>query len=332
MAQQITRRTFISHSVMAGSGLWYALPAVCANQKRPAYQSGRVVTIRNNAVRTYTNSLNGHTVYSMLNLAMERFFEVTNAVEAWKQLFSPHDVVGIKINCLAGRHLSTSPELVDAIIENLQQAGIKKQNIIVWDRANHDLEKAGYKIRTSAKDVRYYGNDYAGYHNRLFTAGEIGSLLSNIVVNQCTAIINVPILKDHGIVGVTNALKNFFGAIHNPNKYHTNAGNPYIADVHLIPELRAKIRLTISDVLTSQCEGGPPFMPQWAWPYNGLMVAQDMVAMDTIGWNIIEKKRAEHGLPALKQAGREPRYISTAADAHHRLGICDPERIEHIEI
>ncbi len=267
----------------------------------------------------------------MLNDAIEHYFEM-RAGQAWPQLFSPNDIVGIKINCLAGKGLSTSPELVDAIVENLLKAGVKKPNIVVWDRANRDLEKAGYRIQTSSREVNYYGNDNAGYHNELFVTGEIGSLLSNIVVRQCTAIINVPILKDHGIVGMTNALKNFFGAIHNPNKYHSNAGDPFIADVHMIPELRSKIRLTISDMLTSQFEGGPPFMPQWAWPYNGIMVGQDMVAMDAVGWQIIEQKRHKNGLPSLKAAKREPTYIATAADASHQLGENNIANIEMIEI
>jgi hypothetical protein len=36
--------------------------------------------------------------------------------------------------------------------------------------------------------------------------------------------------------------------------------------------------------------------------------------MDTIGWKVIEDERKSRGLPSLKDAGREPRYIRTAAD------------------
>ena len=93
------------------------------------HKLSRVVIAKDNAVRTSANSLNGHIVDRLLNDAMEHYFEV-HADQAWRQLFSERDVVGIKINCLAGKGLSTSPELVDAIIENLKKAGIKKQNII----------------------------------------------------------------------------------------------------------------------------------------------------------------------------------------------------------
>jgi hypothetical protein len=90
--------------------------------------------------------------------------------------------------------------------------------------------------------------------------------------------------------------------------------------------------LHICDGLNAQYEGGPSYMPQWMWPFNGLLVARDPVALDYVGWNIIEKKRAELGMKSLRELRREPRYILTAADAEHRLGICDPKRIERVEI
>jgi hypothetical protein len=73
-------------------------------------------------------------------------------------------------------------------------------------------------------------------------------------------------------------------------------------------------------------------MPQWTWPCNSLLVAADPVALDATGWQIIERKRAEKGMKSLKALDREPAYIRTAADAQHRLGICDPARIQRLEV
>ncbi|MGW8178254.1 MAG: hypothetical protein ACWGQW_05715 [bacterium] len=56
------------------------------------------------------------------------------------------------------------------------------------------------------------------------------------------------------------------------------------------------------------------------------------MALDTTGWRILEKKRAEVGMPSLKEAGREPTYIATAADAEHRLGTNEAHRIEVLEV
>ena len=73
-------------------------------------------------------------------------------------------------------------------------------------------------------------------------------------------------------------------------------------------------------------------MPQWSWPYNGLLFSTDPVALDYTGWQIIEAKRAEHNFKPLKEIGREPTYISTAADGNHLLGTNDPNHMELVYI
>jgi hypothetical protein len=131
---------------------------------------------------------------------------------------------------------------------------------------------------------------------------------------------------------VTAALKNFYGAVHNPNKYHPNGGNPYVADVNMLEPVRNKVRLHICDVFALQYEGGPAYQPHWNSKENTLIVSRDPVALDYTGWQMIERKRAEKGLPSLAAAKRAPEYIATAADARHRLGTNDPHRMEILEL
>jgi len=99
----------------------------------------------------------------------------------------------------------------------------------------------------------------------------------------------------------------------------------------MLPEVRAKLRLHICDATTACFDGGPAFKPAFTWRPNALIVAEDPVALDQIGWQMIERKRADRGLKMLAAEGREPRYIATAADADHRLGTNDPRRIVLIE-
>jgi hypothetical protein len=73
-------------------------------------------------------------------------------------------------------------------------------------------------------------------------------------------------------------------------------------------------------------------MPQWSWPFNGLLVASDPVALDTVGWQIIEAKRREQGFKTLVAVKRAPNYIATAADAQHRLGTNDARFIRRVEV
>ncbi|HDQ00090.1 MAG TPA: DUF362 domain-containing protein [bacterium] len=332
----INRRKFVKKTIHAGGAFYFGmLPGCRGDDFQPtAIQANRstVVEAVSPSIRDGNGKLIGDQVHRLLNNAMENLLQTTNAAHAWKKLFGKDDVVGIKINCLAGRGMSTHQELVEAIVEGLKSADLPERNIIIWDRSNRDLHKAGYQIKTGRNQLRCLGNDYSGYTREIYEFGAVGSSLSRILVDQCSAIINVPIVKDHGIVGITNALKNYFGAIHNPNKYHDNCGDPFIADVYMLPHIRKKNRLIISDLLTAQYEGGPPFMPQWSWDHNGILVGFDPVAMDTLAWTKIEQKRREHNLPTLKAAGREPTYIATAADEHHQLGTNNLKQIKLVKI
>jgi uncharacterized protein (DUF362 family) len=145
-------------------------------------------------------------------------------------------------------------------------------------------------------------------------------------------LINVPVLKDHDGAGVTIALKNMYGVIHNPNKYHPNGCNPYVADLNMLPQIKSRMRLTLCDATTVIYEGGPGYKPEHSWKCNALLVSQDPVALDSTGWQIIERKRAENGLKTLEAEGRAPHYIATAADHEHRLGMNDPRRISALEV
>jgi uncharacterized protein (DUF362 family) len=209
--------------------------------------------------------------------------------------------------------------------------GVAERNIIIWDRLNDDLERAGYTINTG-NGIRCFGNDIAGYSEEFHFFGQAGSLLSRIVTDFSDVIINMPVLKDHGIVGLSAGMKNMFGAIHNPNKYHLDAGNPFVADVYAIPQIRNKTKLTICDATRIQYEAGPPYHPKFCEDYNSIIVSEDPVALDYESLKIIERKRKEHSLRSLIDVGRYPAYIFTAADSDHKLGYASDDKIEIKEV
>ncbi|MBN1559249.1 DUF362 domain-containing protein [candidate division KSB1 bacterium] len=332
------RRRFIKTSATLGSALVLGLEASSfkpAMARSPVQANddakSRVVIAHGSDLNKTDHSLSQPHLARLLDATIEAFFQ-RPAPAAWRSLFSPHDVVGLKVNCLAGVNLSTHPEIVSEIIDRLLLAGVRRQNIIIFDRRNRDLIGAGFKISQERGQVQCVGNDQSGFTEQLFEHGAVASQICRILTQRCTAVINLPILKDHGIVGLSCALKNFFGVINNPNKYHMNVGDPFVADVNMLPPIRDKVRLTICDALTAQYEGGPPFMREWSWPMDSLMCATDMVAMDRIAWDIIEQKRAENGIESLEKAGRKPVYIARAADVEHRLGTDDPARIQVVRV
>ncbi|MCJ7679318.1 MAG: DUF362 domain-containing protein, partial [Candidatus Aminicenantes bacterium] len=137
------------------------------------------------------------------------------------------------------------------------------------------------------------------------------------------------ILKDHGLAGITAGMKNYFGAVHNPNKYHDNNCDPYIPEVFSCSPIREKHRLTVIDALTVQFHRGPAYHARWAEPYGALLFGLDPVATDAVGFSIIEKLRKERGLPTLEEEKRAPVYLKTAS--RMGLGQADLSLISLIE-
>jgi uncharacterized protein (DUF362 family) len=294
--------------------------------------NARVVVARDPQLRGTGSAVDPIRMQSLLDRAMQAAFDSDRTMDAWKRIVRPGEVVGLKVNTLGGRGISTNRVLVEAICERLQQAGIKAGDIVVWDRGTEELERAGFQIAIGGNRVQCFGTDQVDYEPELSAWGSVGSRVSKILTQRTNVLINLPVLKDHDGAGVTLGLKNMYGAIHNPNKYHPNGCNPYIADLNMLSEIRTRLRLTICDATTALYEGGPAYKPEHSWQMNGLIVSQDPVALDYTGWQIVERKRAAHGLKTLEADGRPPAYIATAADGEHRLGNCDPKRISTIEI
>ena len=143
-------------------------------------------------------------------------------------------------------------------------------------------------------------------------------------------LISVPVLKDHNGAGVSLGMKNFYGAIHNPNKYHEHNCDPYIVDVVAHRFIARKWRLTICDGLRAQYQGGPTANPGFAWPFGGLIVSRDFVAADAVAADLLEARRREAGLKSLMEDGRPAKHIATAGA--RGLGVADLAKIERIEV
>ncbi len=330
----LKRRDFLK--MLAGlaapaSSFLAARPVFAA--KKPAMEKGgataRVVLVSRPKVLSPQGTPHPETLNRMLNDAICRLTGHNTAKEAWDGIFSPRDRVGIKVNALGGRNICTHSDLAYGVAAQLRSIGIPSDNIIIFDRLSRELEKDGYNIQRGGSGIQCYGTD-SDYEREPQISGSIGSCFSRILTRKCDAIISLPVLKDHNLAGVSLAMKNFYGVIHNPNKYHDNCCDPFIADLNSHPNIKDKLRLVIIDGLRGQCNGGPGYKPQWAWPFGGLILSRDPVAADFFGTQVLEKKRKAMGLPDLRAAGREPRHIRTAGGMG--LGICDPNKIEKILI
>jgi uncharacterized protein (DUF362 family) len=238
--------------------------------------------------------------------------------------------VGIKVNCIAGPQLSSSPVLIAAIVSELKKIPIPEENIIVWDRRDRELTRAGYTLNVDGPGPRCYGTDAVGYEKRASAKGSFKGRLSQILSRRITALVNVPILKTHGGAGVSLALKNHYGSFDNPGRHHGNMCDPYIADVNSLDDITGKTRLIVCDGTSALYNRGPGYNPAAAWRYGGLIISEDPVAHDTIGTALIDEKRVQSGMPVLSEAGKHPRHLATAAE--RGLGVADVKNIETVNL
>jgi len=246
-------------------------------------------------------------------------------------LFRPGDRLGIKVNTIGGKAISTGPGVALPLAQWLSRNGLQEKNVFVWDRTTRELGEAGYRTSAERGGLKVFGTDAAGvgYESELVSHLGVGSLFSKVQTEFATASISLAILKDHGLAGVTAGMKNYFGAIHNPNKYHDSHCDPFVAEVFDTPPIKSKHRLSVLDALVVQFHKGPAFHARWAAKFGGLVFSLDPVAADSVGWTIIERLRAAAGLPTLADEGRAPAYLATAAKMG--LGRADPAAIETVE-
>ncbi|UCH95235.1 MAG: DUF362 domain-containing protein, partial [Candidatus Aminicenantes bacterium] len=283
---KITRREF-------GKKVLYSAAALSASLSFPAILipstgKSRVVIARSEKLKRVNHQLSKENAAPFLDLALVKLTGHSTPAGAWKSLFSPGESIGIKLSCLPGKPLSSSHGLVMAIVDGLKAAGVKEKNIYIWERTNRELNRAGFSISRSGLKIEgtdaYWGD---GYSDNIEFAGSVGTRFSRIM-EKVDALINVPVLKDHDLAGVSISMKNFYGAIYNPNKFHRNNCDPYVAELSTHPMIKDKLRLIVCDASRVQVNNGPAFYPKYAWEYGGILVSQDPVALDYVGWQIIE--------------------------------------------
>ena len=321
-------KTAATGAVLLGSHSKLGLAAIAETRAGKS----KVVVARDPELHNANGQLDEKRVQALLDHAIASYTGHDRPVESWKHLVPTDKVIGLKVNGLGGKGISSHAALVMAICERLQQAGVKPGNIIVWDRNARDIEACGLTINTDPSRIRVFGSDVSGYEDQQVSYGAANIKLSKILTRECDMVIGVPILKDHIMAGVTFAMKNMYGVVDRPQSLHGGGANPAVADLNCIPAIRDKVRFTIGDAMSSVYNGGPGFRPEFLWQPNSLIIGEDRVAVDHTAWQILERKRAEVGMPTFDAAKRPPRYIATAADATHNLGTDDPSRIHLLEV
>lgn len=326
----------------------------------PGKYPGRVVQV-DNPDSVVDNKIIDSEAYKMLEKGMLTLSGEKKIKKAWRQFVSPGEKIGLKVNPVAGKSLTTSHAVTKAVIAQLVDAGISKDDIVIFDRREFQLHETGYTsenypgitIRgTEQKDKNdsYYGEDGVLYGEKMIdkdwfysanisvdydeytipfmiNSGE-NSYFSKIVTQEVDKIINLPILKNAGAT-VTNAVKNLaFGVISNTSRLHSKLWHETCAEVLAFAPVRDKVVLNITDGLKGCFDKGPGANPQFFTNYLTMLFSTDPIAMDRIAHEIVVKKRIEKGIQKEDRPGAA-KFLDLAAEL--KLGVSDREKIELIK-
>jgi uncharacterized protein (DUF362 family) len=303
--------------------------ATAANQPAPPLNP-RVVVVRAKQPLTHGYDADRGAMRAMLGAGLAALAGTRDAVAGLRRYFRPGETVGLKINGLAGRNAATHVELVDELSELLQQMDIGGHQQVAFDRFASDLTASGFKLNERGDSYRCTGNEALGYEEEPTVMPSSASRLARVLTERVDTVLNLPVLKQHMLSGMSGALKNQFGCIHNPNKMHLDKCDPYIAEVNALPAIRKKQRLIVMDALRPVVDNGPSYQPGMAEVANALLFAVDPVAIDVVGLELLEDLRRKRGLPALDKVDLAPTHIQTSAKLG--LGVGDRAAIDVVSI
>ena len=301
----------------------------------------RVVLVRDSSAMISFTADAGK-VRAMVATGIKALTGETDEAAAWRHFVLSNDVVGIKISTQFGPLQTTRRAVVESIAHGLRTAGVSATNVYIFDRDPMQMRAAGYLRAGPTNLIRevsvidgtgwdsnvYFEDNLAGkliWGDLLFSKDEAlskRSHLPKLVTGTITKLINVPVLQDHDACGLAGCLYNLsLGMVDNTRRFETlgQHGDPMIAEICAMPQLRGKLVLNVVDGLIAGYAGGPGFKPQYSWNSGALYFGTDPVAIDALCVETLDAKRRDANIPLIKPHAT---HIATA----NRLGLGQSDR------
>src|SRR5512138_2696232 len=117
--------------------------------------------------------------YEMVKTGMLSLTGAATLSEAWRMFVNPKERVGLKVNPVAGKELTTSHEITKAVIRQLTDAGIPKSDIMIWDRRLFELHEVGFTqenypgITIAGTEIKDEAGSFTGSDGKLYSEAMI---------------------------------------------------------------------------------------------------------------------------------------------------------------
>jgi hypothetical protein len=317
----------------------------------PGPWPGRVVSVRSaRCLDEGGLTIAAAVVREMMDRGMRALTGEATAGAAWRRLFQPADVVGIKVN--AGGHpwVVSSHAVVAETVRQLLAVGIPASSLVVFERFQNQLAAVDYRavlpdeVAVAAAEVRNRGGANREYDPdtyvevEFFGEDDTRSSMMRLVTRRLTKIVNIPNVKDHGASGVTGCLKNIaYGSFSNVARSHGRALThtySFVGTLAAVEPLRSRTVLQIMDGIRGVWHGGPfARTPRYVFQPRQLLFGSDPVAIDRLLIDIIEEKRRAEG--AISIWDRSPASLklndtkARDADPNVNILIREPGHVEY---
>jgi hypothetical protein len=248
-------------------------------------------------------------------------------------------VVLIRNEEVLGRHEKVGEEILQSMLDEAVKTLLSENEPIqAWRQLIRSTDVVGiksnewYRMPTPKKLE-------AAIKRRLLDVGVPGrnvdiddrGVLQNPIFLKATALINVRPLRTHHWSGVGTCLKNYIMFVPDPSAFH-GEGCSDLGKIWTLPLLKGKTRLNILCALTPQFygRGAHFFDKRYVWPYKGLIVGTDPVAVDAVGAHLLQVKRIAYF--GEDRALDAPPIHITVAERKYHLGVSDLSRIQLIKL
>ena len=165
-----TRREFIKNSVLLTGGAALFGGSFGCTGRKSVFKNGLVVSTAADDMLAGQN-YNPDAVHRAFTAGLTELTGEKTLEKAWSSLVSPEDVVGIKINCIAAPRISSSIQSINETIAGLKSAGVKENNIIIWDHMDRVFQRTGLDINRGTTGIRIHGSSDKGAATIPWTEG-----------------------------------------------------------------------------------------------------------------------------------------------------------------
>ena len=111
----------------------------------PGPYPGRVARVQcRRRNRSETEKVDAGDVREMFSQGMRALTGDSDPRDSWRRFFTPPDIVGIKVNCSGAPGVMSTPEVVAEIVRNLATAGVRPDQIWIYERFQGQVDSVHY--------------------------------------------------------------------------------------------------------------------------------------------------------------------------------------------